>query len=121
MPHLECNVPCQVKQFSFKDLSLGRLSVTKEYEEIKEGSESGKKNSMILELNETIYNKIILSTDVRTSSRKVIFNIDARDIVEKTESQCLSLLRQGKCLFMRGNVINQAKRVWTNKSHGEKI
>jgi hypothetical protein len=44
-------------------------------EDIGEGSESGKKKSMTIELNEIAYTKRILSIDVKTSSGKVAFNI----------------------------------------------
>jgi hypothetical protein len=44
-------------------------------EEIDEGTESGKKKSMTIELNEIAYTKLILSIDVKTSSGKVAFNL----------------------------------------------
>jgi hypothetical protein len=44
-------------------------------EEINETSNIGKKKSIIIKLNEIAYNELILSIDVKASSRKVAFNI----------------------------------------------
>jgi hypothetical protein len=44
------------KRCGFKDLLLGKLSIPKEDEEIDETSEIGKKQSIIIELNEIAYN-----------------------------------------------------------------
>jgi hypothetical protein len=42
---------------------------------IDEGTESGKKKSMTIELNEIAYTKLILSIDVMAHSGKVAFNL----------------------------------------------
>ena len=54
---------------------LGKLSIPKADEEIDEGPEAGKKMSVIIQMNEIAYTKLILSIDVKTSSGKVAFNI----------------------------------------------
>jgi hypothetical protein len=40
-----------------------------------EGTESGKKKSIAIELNEIAYTELILSIDVKTSSGKICFNL----------------------------------------------
>jgi hypothetical protein len=66
----------KVKLCGFKDLLLGKLLIPKVDEEIDETSEIGKKNSIIIELNEIAYTELILSIDVKASSGKVAFNIN---------------------------------------------
>jgi hypothetical protein len=63
------------RRFGFKDLLLGKLFIPMADEEIDEGTESGKKKSVIIELNEIAYTELILSIDVKTSSGKVVFNL----------------------------------------------
>ena len=63
------------KRFGFKDLLLGKLSIPTADEEIDVESESGKKKSVIIELNEIAYSELILSIDIKTSSGKVAFNL----------------------------------------------
>jgi DNA-binding cell septation regulator SpoVG len=63
------------KRFDFKDLLLGKLSIPTADEEIDLESESGKKKSVIIELNEIAYSKLILLIDIKTSSGKVAFNL----------------------------------------------
>jgi hypothetical protein len=59
----------------FKDLLLGKFSITKVDEEIDEMSYIGKKKSIIIKLNEIAYTELILSTDFKASSGKVAVNI----------------------------------------------
>jgi hypothetical protein len=59
------------RHFGFKDLLLGKLSIPAADEEIDEGSESGKKKSVIIKLNEIAYTQLIPLIDVKTSGRKV--------------------------------------------------
>jgi hypothetical protein len=61
--------------FGFKDLLLGKLSFPTADGEIDEESESGKKKSAIIKLNEIAYTELILSIDIKTSSGKVAFNL----------------------------------------------
>jgi hypothetical protein len=61
--------------FGFKDLLLGKLSIPMVDEKFDEGTESGKKKSIAIEMNEIAYAKLILSVDVKTSSGKVAFNL----------------------------------------------
>ena len=63
------------KRFGFKELLLGKLSIPTADEEIDLESESGKKKSAIIELNEIAYSELILSIDIKTSSGKVAFNL----------------------------------------------
>ena len=62
------------KRFGFKELLLGKLSIPTADEEIDLESESGKKKSVIIKLNEIAYSELILSVDIKTSSGKVAFN-----------------------------------------------
>jgi hypothetical protein len=62
-------------RFGLKDLLLGMLSIPTEDEEIDEESESGKKKSAIIKLNEIAYTELILLIDIKTSSGKVAFNL----------------------------------------------
>jgi GH15 family glucan-1,4-alpha-glucosidase len=59
----------------FKEFLLEKLSIPTVDEEIDEGTESGKKKSITIELNEIAYTDLILSIDVKTSSGKVAFNL----------------------------------------------
>jgi hypothetical protein len=59
----------------FKDLLLGKLSISTVDEVIDEGNESEKKKPMTIELNEIAYTELILSIDVKTSSGKIAFNL----------------------------------------------
>jgi hypothetical protein len=63
------------RRFGFKDLLLGKLSISTADEKFDEGTESGKKKSIAIEMNEIAYTELILSIDVRTSSGKVAFNL----------------------------------------------
>jgi hypothetical protein len=63
------------RRFGFKDSLLGKLSIPTADEEIDEESESGKKKSAIIELNEIAYTELILSIDIKTRSGKVAFNL----------------------------------------------
>jgi hypothetical protein len=54
---------------------LGKLSVSMVDEEIDDETESRKKKSMTIELNQIVYTKLILLIDIKTSSGKVAFNI----------------------------------------------
>jgi hypothetical protein len=63
------------RRFAFKDFLLRKLSILTVDEEIDEGTESRKKKSVIIELNEIAYTELIQSIDVKTSSGKVAFNI----------------------------------------------
>jgi hypothetical protein len=58
------------RRFGFKDLLLGKLSIPTAEEDIDEESESGKKKSAIIELNEIAHTELILSIDIMTSSGK---------------------------------------------------
>jgi hypothetical protein len=49
-------------------LLLGKLSIPTVDEEIDEGTESGKKKSITIELNEIAYTKLILSIGIKTNS-----------------------------------------------------
>jgi hypothetical protein len=55
-------------RFGFMDLLLGKLSILTEDENFDEGTESGKKKSIAIEMNEILYTMLILSIDVKTSS-----------------------------------------------------
>jgi phage gp46-like protein len=44
-------------------------------EEIDEGTESGMKKSITIELNEIAYTELILSIEIKTSSGKVSFKL----------------------------------------------
>jgi hypothetical protein len=46
--------------FGFKDLLLGKLSIPTVDEKFDEGTESGKKKSIAIEMNEIAYTKLIL-------------------------------------------------------------
>jgi gag-polypeptide of LTR copia-type len=61
--------------FGFKDLLLGKLSIPAADEVIDQGTESGKKKSITIELNEIAHTELILFTDVKTSSGKVAVNL----------------------------------------------
>jgi hypothetical protein len=63
------------RRSGLKDLLQVKLPIPTMYEEIDEGTESGKKKYLIIELNEIAYTELILSIDVKTSSRKVAFNL----------------------------------------------
>jgi hypothetical protein len=63
------------RRFGFKDLLLGNLSILTEDEKFDEGTESGKKKSIAIEMNEIAYTELILSIDVKTSSGKCAFNL----------------------------------------------
>jgi hypothetical protein len=63
------------RRFDFKDLPLGKLSIPTVDEKFDEGTESGKKKSIAIEMNEITYTELILSIDVKTSSEKVAFNL----------------------------------------------
>jgi hypothetical protein len=60
------------RRFGFKDLLLGKLSIPTVDEKFDEGTESGKKKSIAIELNEIAYTELILSIDVKTSSEKLL-------------------------------------------------
>jgi hypothetical protein len=62
-------------RFGFKDLLFGKLSIPTVDENFDEGTESGKKKSIAIEMNEIAYTELILSVDVKTSSGKVAFNL----------------------------------------------
>jgi hypothetical protein len=61
------------RRSGFKDLLLGKLSIPTVDEVIDEGTESGKKKSMSIKLNEIAYTELILL--IKTSSGKVAFNL----------------------------------------------
>jgi hypothetical protein len=63
------------RHFGFKDLLLGKLSIPMVDEKFDEGTESGKKNPIAIEMNEIAYTELILSIDVKTNSGKVAFNL----------------------------------------------
>jgi hypothetical protein len=63
------------RRFGFKYLLLGKLSIPTVDEKFDEGTESGKKKSIAIEMNEIAYTKLILSIDVKTTSGKVAFNL----------------------------------------------
>jgi hypothetical protein len=44
-------------------------------EKFDEGTESGKKKSIAIEMNEITYTKLILSIDLKTSSGKIAFDL----------------------------------------------
>jgi hypothetical protein len=64
----------KAKRCGFNNLLLGKLSIPKEDESLDELSDTGKKISRIIELNEIAYTKLILSIDVKTSNGKIAFN-----------------------------------------------
>jgi hypothetical protein len=82
------------RRFGFKDLLLGKLSIPMLDEKFDEGTESGKKKSIAIELNEIAYTEVILSIDVKTSSGKVAFNL-IKAVRAKT-TQMVMLLLHGK-------------------------
>jgi hypothetical protein len=51
------------------------LSIPTVDEKFDEGTESGKKKSIAIEMNEIAYSDLILSIDVKTSSGKIAFNL----------------------------------------------
>jgi hypothetical protein len=63
------------RRFGFKDLLLGKLSTPTVDEEIDERTESGKKKSLTIKLNEIAYTELVLLIDIKTSSGKVVFNL----------------------------------------------
>jgi hypothetical protein len=63
------------KRVGFKDLLLGKFSIPTVDGKFDEGTESGKKKSITIEMNEIAYTKLILSVDVKTTSGKVDFNL----------------------------------------------
>jgi hypothetical protein len=63
------------RRFGFKDLLLGKFSIPTVDEKFDEGTKSGKKKSIAIEMNEIAYTQLILSIDVKTSSGKVAFNL----------------------------------------------
>jgi hypothetical protein len=63
------------RRFGFKDLLLGKLSIPTVDEKFDEGTESGNKKSIAIEMNKIAYTELILSIDVKTSSGKVTFNL----------------------------------------------
>jgi hypothetical protein len=65
----------KAKGCGFKYLLLEKLSIPKLDEEIDETSDIGKKKSMIIELNEIAYTKLILLIDFNASTCKIVFNI----------------------------------------------
>jgi hypothetical protein len=67
--------PAKSRRFGFKDLLLGNLSFPTVDEKFDEATESGKKKSIAIEMNEIAYTEIILLIDVKTSSEKVAFNL----------------------------------------------
>jgi hypothetical protein len=69
------NFLAKSRHFGFKDLLLGKLSIPTVDEKFDEETESGKKKSIAIEMNEISYNQLILSIDVKTSSGKVAFNL----------------------------------------------
>jgi hypothetical protein len=80
--------------FGFKDLLLGKLSIPLVDEKFDEGTESGKKKSIAIEMNEIAYTELILSIDVMTSSGKVLL-ILLKALRAKT-TQMVILLLHGK-------------------------
>jgi hypothetical protein len=54
---------------------MSKLSIPTVDEKFHEGTESGKKKSIAIEMNEIAYTKLILSIDVETSSGEVAFNL----------------------------------------------
>jgi hypothetical protein len=65
----------KAKRCSFKDLLLGKFSISEVDKEINETSDCGKKKSMVIKSNEISYTELILSIDVKDSSVKVAVNI----------------------------------------------
>jgi hypothetical protein len=58
-----------------KDLLLRKLSIPRSDKEFDVTSEIGKEKSRNIELNEIAFTELILSIDVKTSSRKTAFNL----------------------------------------------
>ena len=58
---------------SVKDIALGKPTIPNE--EINKKRDEGKKMMMIFDLNEMVYTELIVSTNVKTSSGKVAFNM----------------------------------------------
>jgi hypothetical protein len=56
-------------------LLLEKFSIPTVDERFDEGTESGKKKSTAIEMNEIANTELILSIDVKTSSGKVVFNL----------------------------------------------
>jgi hypothetical protein len=65
----------KLRRYSFKDLLSGNLSIPMADEEIDEGSDSGKKKSMTIKLNDILYTKLLLSIKVKVSCGKVAFDL----------------------------------------------
>jgi hypothetical protein len=63
------------RRFGFKNFLLGKLSIPTVDDYFDEETESGKKKSIAIEMNEIAYNELNLSVDVKTSSGKVAFNL----------------------------------------------
>jgi hypothetical protein len=62
-------------QVWFQGIAVRKLSTPTVDEKFDEGTESGKKKSIAIEMNEIAYTELILSIDVNTSSGKVAFNL----------------------------------------------
>jgi hypothetical protein len=82
------------RHFGFKDLLLGKLSIPTVDEKFDVGTESGKKKSFAIEMNEIAYTELILSMDVNTSSGKLLL-ILLKAVRAKT-TQMAMLLFNGK-------------------------
>ena len=65
----------KAKRYGFKDILLGKLSISKVDDVFDEISEEGKKMTKVIELNEIAYTELILSIDVKASYGKIAFNI----------------------------------------------
>jgi hypothetical protein len=63
------------RRSGFKDLLLRKLSIPTVDDEIGKVTESGKKMSVIIELNEIVCTELILLIDVKTSSGNFAFNL----------------------------------------------
>jgi hypothetical protein len=65
----------KAKRCGFKDLLLGKLSITKVDEKIDEMPDNEKKKSIIIKSNEIAYTELILLININASSGKVASNI----------------------------------------------
>jgi hypothetical protein len=79
------------RRSGLKDLLLGKLSISTANEEINEGTKSGKKKSVTIELNEIAYKELILLIDVV----KKLLLILLKDVKVRT-TQMAMLLQHGK-------------------------
>jgi hypothetical protein len=65
----------KAKRYGFKDVLIGKLSITKVDEEFDEDSVTDKKMKNAIKVNKIAYTALLLSIDIKTRIGKVAFNI----------------------------------------------